>query len=101
MNEQRGADGGGGKFPSSRANYALWTLTAIMIATAGGITASVSAPPSPLVGLSFALSSLIFVAALVLAARVTIALERARRRAHPARPISNPFPALTKLLRRK
>lgn len=86
--------------PSRRANRWLMILIAIMIVTAGAITSAVTAPPSPLVGLSFGLSSLIFAAALILAARVTIALERARRRAHPPPPETNPFPLLSKLLKR-
>lgn len=46
---------------------------------AGVLTTSLAALPRPLTGLSFAGSSLVFIVALGLAARVTIALERARR----------------------
>ncbi len=90
-----------GQSPSKRAHRWLVFLIAIMIVTAGAITATVTAPPSPLVGLSFGLSSIVFAAALVLAGRVTIALERARRRALPQPSETNPFPLLTKLLNRK
>ncbi len=90
-----------GHSQSRRAHRWLVFLIAIMVVTAGAITAAVTAPPSPLVGLSFGLSSLIFVAALLLAGRVTIALERARRRALPPPPETNPFPLLSKLFKRK
>lgn len=90
-----------GQAQSRRAHRWLVFLIAIMVATAGAITAAVTAPPSPLAGLSFGLSSLIFAAALILAGRVTIALERARRRALPPPPETNPFPIVSKLLRPK
>lgn len=76
-------------------------LIATMVATAGAITTAVTAPPSPLAGLSFGLSSLIFVVALILAGRVTIALENARRRALPPPPETNPYPLVSRMLRRK
>ncbi|MHB1235641.1 MAG: hypothetical protein ACYCZK_08200 [Microbacteriaceae bacterium] len=55
----------------------------VTIAMAGTLTSSLAAPPSPLVGLTFAVSAVVFIVAFGLAARVTIAIERARRRAHP------------------
>lgn len=68
-----------GQSPSTRAHCWLAFLIATMVVTAGAISAAVSAPPRPLVGFSFALSSAIFTAALILAGRVMIALERGRR----------------------
>ncbi len=56
---------------------------AVTIAMAGLLTGSLAAPPGPLTGLSFAASAGVFVVAFALAVRVTIALERARRRSHP------------------
>lgn len=87
--------------PSRRANRWLVLLIAIMIVTAGTISATVTAPPSPLVGTGFAVSALVFAAALILAGRITIALERARRRDRPAPIDSDPFPLLGKLVRRR
>ncbi len=90
-----------GQSQSRRAHRWLVILIAVMVATAGAMTAAVTATPSALVGLSFGLSSLIFVAAFTLAGRVTIALERARRRALPPPPETNPFPLLIKLFTHK
>ena len=90
-----------GRSQSGRAYRWLVFLIAIMVVTAGAITAAVTAPPCPLAGLSFGFSSLIFVIALILAGRVTIALENARRRTLPPPPETNPFPIVSKLLRRK
>lgn len=50
---------------------------------AGAVTALASANPSPLVGLGFGLSATLLAVSLLLAARVFIALERARRLAQP------------------
>lgn len=72
-----------GRSPLRRAYRSLWILVGITIAMAGTLTGSLAAPPSPLAGLSFAVSAMIFVVAFALAARVTIALERARRQSRP------------------
>ena len=90
-----------GQSAGRRAHRWLVLLIVVMIVAAGASTAAVTAPPSPVVGVSFGLSSLIFVAAFILAGRVTIALERARRRALPPPPEANPFPLLSKLFKRK
>lgn len=59
---------------------------------------AVSAPPSPLVGIGFAASALILLVAMTLAGRVTIALERARRRDRPAPPLTS-APLFDRLMR--
>lgn len=82
MNEPRSASRQS-RSPLRRAHRSLWTLVAVTIAMAGALTGSLAAPPGPLTGLSFAVSAVVFVVALALAARVTIALERVRRRSHP------------------
>lgn len=85
----------------TRAYTSLWILVGVMIVTAGGISASVAAPPGAWSAVGFAVSSLLFVAALILAGRVTIALERARRKSLPQAPLTETFPILSRLLRRK
>lgn len=87
--------------PLQRAHRTLWLLVGIMILAAGGITASVGAPASPLVGVGFGFGATVFAIALVLAGRVTIALERARRQARPQIDDSEPLPLLGKMLRRR
>lgn len=82
MNEPRSASRKS-RSPLGRAHRSLWILVAVTIAMAGALTGSLSAPPGPLTGLSFAVSAVVFVVALALAARVTIALERVRRRSDP------------------
>lgn len=57
----------------------FWVLTLLSVAATGCLSAALAAPAGPLTGLWFALSGLVLLAALSLAARVMIALERARR----------------------
>ena len=90
-----------GQPSTRRAHRWLILLILIMILTAGAITATVTAPPSPLVGVSFGVSSIIFGTAFILAGRITIALERVRRSARPPQPETNPYPLFSKLLRRR
>lgn len=77
-------------------------LIVISILASGGLSTALSAPPNPLTGLAFALSAVVLVVAGLLAARVVIALERARRAArrqhatHP--PLTTAFPILSRLL---
>jgi hypothetical protein len=79
----------------------LWILIAIMIVSLGILSTTIASPPSPLVGISFAASALIFTIALILAGRITIALERARRRtARQPIAVSNSFPVLSRIFRR-
>lgn len=88
--------------PLRRAYRSLWILVGITILMAGALTASLAAPPSPLTGLSFAVSALIFVVAFTLAVRVTIALERARRMTRPTTASElNPYPVLSRLVQRR
>lgn len=87
--------------PLGRAHRSLWILIGIAILMAGALTTALAAPPSPLTGLSFALSAMIFVVVFALATRVTIALERARRMARPTTASElNPYPVLSRLVRR-
>jgi hypothetical protein len=86
---------------SGRAILSLWILIGIMIISLGVLSTTVASPPSPLVGISFAISALVFILALILAGRITIALERARRAARPPTTVSESFPILSKLFRRK
>jgi hypothetical protein len=95
------ASGDVGANPLGRAHQTLWILTVVMVLTAGGITLTVGASPSPLAGIGFALSSTIFILALILASRVTIALERFRRRARPSSRHEERLPLLARLLRRR
>jgi hypothetical protein len=88
--------------PLGRAHRSLWILIGIAILALGAVTRLVAAPPSPLVGIAFGLSALILAVSLLLAGRVTIALERARRLSRPvAAPEDNPYPVLSKLFRVK
>lgn len=66
---------------SRRARRSFWILVGIAVAAAGSLSAGLVAEPSPLTGLRVAASGIILVTSLALAARVMIALERARRRA--------------------
>lgn len=69
---------------SGRAIRSLWILIGIMILSLGGLSKTVASPPSPLAGIGFAAGALVFTFALILASRITIALERARRAARRA-----------------
>ncbi|TDW28886.1 hypothetical protein [Cryobacterium psychrophilum] len=90
---------GSGTSPLRRAHASLWILIGIAILAAGGLTSTVMAPPSPIVGFGFGVSALLLAASLVLAGRVTIALERARRNSRPVIPDNDSLPILRKLLR--
>jgi hypothetical protein len=87
--------------PLRRAHITLWILIGGMIAAAGGLALAADASPSPLVGIGFALSSTIFVVALILAGRVTVALERSRRRARPTTSDQDPLPLIAQLFRQR
>ncbi|MET4781593.1 hypothetical protein [Glaciihabitans sp. UYNi722] len=91
-----------GTRPSAgRAIRSRWILIAIMIVSLGILSTTVASAPSPLVGISFAASALIFTLALILAGRITIALERARRAARPPIEADNSFPILSRVFRRQ
>lgn len=101
MNRPRPAPTVGGVSPLRRAHLSLWILTVVMVIAAGGISATIASAPSPLVGVSFAVSSFVFAVALILAARVVIALERSRRRGRQQPPAATAYPILSRLIRRK
>jgi hypothetical protein len=84
-----------------RAMRVRWILIGVMIISLGVLSTTVASPASPLVGISFAASALIFALALMLASRITIALEKARRAARPPIEVSDSFPILSRMLRRK
>lgn len=73
-----------GPSPLRRAYRSLGILLTIAVLMAGVLSVSLTAPPGPLTGLSFLASTVVFIVAFTLAARVVVALERARRRVHPA-----------------
>lgn len=54
--------------------------TLVAVAAAGSMSAALAAPPGALTGLRVAVSGLVMVTAVALAARVMVILERARRR---------------------
>lgn len=67
--------------PLRRARWSFWGLVGIAMLAAGSLSAALGTGPSPLTGLRVALSGIVLIGALALAARVMVALERARRRA--------------------
>jgi hypothetical protein len=69
-----------GRSTLKRARWAFWACVGIAMLAAGSLSAGLGAAPSPLTGLRVAVSGIALIAALALAARVMIALERARRR---------------------
>ena len=85
--------------PLRRAHRSLWVLIAVSILASGGLSAAVSAPPTPTTGMWFAFSAVVLVVAGFLAARVVVALERARRAARPpAPPLATGFPVVSRLV---
>lgn len=64
-----------------RAGWTFWGLVVVSVLAAGSLNAALAAAPSPLTGLRVAVSGAVLIGALALAARVMVALERARRRA--------------------
>jgi hypothetical protein len=65
--------------PLRRARRSLWILVGIAVLAAGSLSATITAGSAPLTGLRVAVSGLVLVGSVVLAARVMFALERARR----------------------
>ena len=63
-----------------RAVRSLWILVAIAVLAAGSLSTALTAGSAPLTGLRVAVSGLVLVGSVVLAARVLLALERAHRR---------------------
>lgn len=67
--------------PLRRARWAFWLLVGVAVLAAGSLNAGLDAEPSPLTGLRVAASGIAVIGSVALAARVMVALERARRRA--------------------
>lgn len=68
-----------------RAHRTFWLLLAIAIAAAGFLSSAVGAHPGPFTGVRVAISGTSLILAVVLAGRVFIYLDRARRAARHAR----------------
>ena len=67
--------------PSARRPVrSFWILTLVAIAAGGSLGAALAAHPGALTGAGVALSGLVLVVAVALAARVMVFHERARRR---------------------
>lgn len=64
-----------------RAHRSFWVLLLIAVIAAGSLTSAVAVDPSPVTGLGVGVSGVVLLSSLVLAARVMLADERARRRA--------------------
>lgn len=63
-----------------RARRSFWVLTLIAVAATGSMSAALAARPGALTGLRVAVSGMVLVAAVTLAARIMVVLDRARRR---------------------
>ena len=63
-----------------RARRSFWVLTLIAVAATGSMSAALAARPGALTGLRVAISGLVLLAAVTLAARIIVVLDRARRR---------------------
>ena len=64
-----------------RARRTFWLLALVGVFAAGSLSAAIQAPAGTLTGILVALSGLVLITAVALAARVMVVLERARRRA--------------------
>ncbi len=64
-----------------RAQRSFWLLVMLCVLAAGSLSSALVAPPSPLTGLRVAASGLLLLGSGVLALRVMVAIERARRTA--------------------
>lgn len=62
-----------------RARRSFWTLLLVAVLASGSLSAALSSDPGHVVGLRVAVSGVVLIAAIILAARVMGALERARR----------------------
>lgn len=59
---------------------AFWTLTVVALLAMGTLSAALTAAPSPSTGLLVAVAGVVLIVALALAARVLLAVERAREK---------------------
>ena len=64
---------------TKRAGQSFWSLLSLAVLAAGWLSAALAADPSPLTGLQVAASGLVLIGAVMMAARVLAAVERARR----------------------
>jgi hypothetical protein len=64
-----------------RARRSFWTLVLVAVLATGSLSAALNADPGHLAGIRVALSGLVLVSSVALAARVMTALDRAHRRA--------------------
>ena len=64
-----------------RAQAAFWTLVGIAALSMGALSSGLAGDPGPLTGLLVAVSGAVVLVSLALAARIMIALDRARRAA--------------------
>ena len=63
-----------------RARRSFWILVLVAVLASGSLSAALASDPGPLVALRVAVSGLVLIASVVLAARVMGALDRGRRR---------------------
>ena len=64
-----------------RARHRFWVLLVVAVLAGGAVSSALGATPGPWIGLVVAVSGLILIGSLAGAARIMIALERARKRA--------------------
>lgn len=68
--------------PLRRARWAFWGLVGVAMLAAGSLSAGLRSAPSPLTGLRVAASGVALIGAVALAARIMVAVERARAADH-------------------
>lgn len=67
--------------PVGRARRRFWVLIALAVLAGGAMSTALTATPGSLAGLGVALNGLVLIGSLAGAARIMLALERARQRA--------------------
>ena len=72
------------RLASHRARRSFWLLVTVAVLAAGVLTSALSAAPGPVTGLRVAASGVVLVVSLILATRVMLALDRARKRSAQA-----------------
>ena len=70
-----------GRSSLHRARRAFLGLVGIAVVAMGSLSSALASEPGPMTGVRVALSGIALIAALALAARVVVAIERARRHA--------------------
>lgn len=66
--------------PARRALHRFWLLLMVAVLATGALGSALGAAPGPLTGLSVAVSGVVLLGSLAAAARIMIAMERARKR---------------------